>query len=58
MLVNFKRRLTNGWKAYNMLDSFIYRLLDFIVNTYEKFRERLIKKSLPKDKGAKKNGKS
>ena len=35
-----------------MFDGFIYRLLDSIVNTCEKIRERMIQRSLPKGMSA------
>ena len=36
-----------------MFDSIIYRFLDWLTTKIEKTREWLIRRSLPKDKGAK-----
>ena len=36
-----------------MFDSIIYRLLDWLIPRLEKFREWLIKRSLPKGESAK-----
>jgi len=36
-----------------MLDSIIYRILDWLISKLEKFREWMIKRSLPKGESAK-----